>query len=117
VIGAELIVAMRRDGLRPRAVFVEVNHPTASSKLKFNALSMHSTLAANDPDLVLPEVYTAGADPELADLRFLHGLRVHLSPVGDQWEWASWWDAIVAANPAELFGCHPETLEVSVWRA
>jgi hypothetical protein len=61
-------------------------------------------------------VFAADSDPIDADLRYLRGLRVHVGPYGESFEWHAWWDAIVQAGPSEVFGCHPQTMEVQTWQ-
>ncbi len=113
--GQEAVIGLRRRGLKPQAVFFEPRHPTASPSLSSADKAPRSKPTDQAPD-PLPSVYAGDTQPAVADLRFLVGLRVHLCPAGDEWTWAGWWDAIVAAKPSELFGVHPVTQELSIWR-
>ncbi|MEB3211289.1 MAG: hypothetical protein VKL39_08035 [Leptolyngbyaceae bacterium] len=65
----------------------------------------------------LPQVWTDGDDPTLADLRFLRGMRVHLD-IGDgpRHSFWQWWAALEAAEAAHIIGIEPDG-EVVQWQA
>ncbi len=107
MIGQQQILQARRSGYKPAAVFVEIGTPPAG------AVSPERDLS----DGLLPAVWTMGATPATADLRFLVGMRVHVTLYQGTSEmfWA-WWDAIRAAEPAEMYGVEPDG-EVVTWRA
>lgn len=66
----------------------------------------------------VPRVYTAGEVPELADLRWLTGLRVSLLPLECGSDlWGRWWSAVQSAFPAFMAGVEPDSGEVVTWRA
>ena len=64
----------------------------------------------------LPTVHTEGDSVSTVDLRFLVGLRVHVTAAACSSEtWWRWWDAVVAAKPAHAIGVEPDG-EVIEWR-
>jgi len=65
----------------------------------------------------LPTVWTQGEKPELADLRFLRGLRVHLElREADPLLFWRWWEAIHDIEPRAVYGIDA-TGEVVSWQA
>jgi hypothetical protein len=107
MLGHQQVLKARRKGYKPAAVFVEIGTPPAGA-------------ASPERDLLdglLPAVWTMGALPAAADLRFLFRSRVHVTLLQGSSEmfWA-WWDAIRAAKPAEMYGVEPDG-EVLTWRA
>ncbi len=106
MIGHQQVIDARRAGYKPAAVFVEIGTPRA------DALSPERDLR----DGLLPAVWTMGATPAAADLRFLLGLRVHvtLHQGTSEMFWA-WWDAIKDAKPEAMHGVEPDG-EVVTWR-
>jgi len=108
--GHQQVVALRESGYRPTCVFINIGPTPPARRL---------TVA---PERMLeqggiPEVWTDGESPALADLRFLKGLRVHVSLMGGaRAEFWPWWDAVVNAQPDHAFGLEPDG-EVLEWRA
>jgi hypothetical protein len=105
--GHQQVVEARRRGYKPAAVFFDIGTPPAAA-------------ASSERDLsegMRPAVWTMGGTPAAADLRFLLGVRVHvtLHEGSSEMFWA-WWDAIRAAKPAEMYGVEPDG-EVVTWRA
>lgn len=95
-------------GWKPAAVFVTVGAaPIARYWFQNPERAMQ--------DGGLPMVFTDGASPAVADLRFLRGLRVHVC-MGDGARSAywPWWDAIQAVEPAAMYGVEPDG-EVVTW--
>lgn len=105
--GQGQIVKARRYGYKPRAVFVEIG------TLPADAMPPERDIR----DGLLPAVWTQGATPATADLRFLLGLRVHVTlREGSSEMFWQWWDAIQAAKPAAMYGVEPDG-EVMTWQA
>lgn len=109
MIGHQQVIAARRAGWKPAAVFLNIGTPPPGNRV---APVVEHELA----DGFLPAVYTAGDDVRRADLRWAHGLRVHVlgTHASSETFWG-WWDALVAAVPARLIGVEPDG-EVIEWR-
>lgn len=107
MVGHQQVMQARRSGYKPSAVFVEIGTPPDGAPSPERDLR----------DGLLPAVWTMGATPATADLRFVLGMRVHvtLHQGSSEMFWA-WWDAIQAAKPAEMYGVEPDG-EVVTWRA
>jgi hypothetical protein len=103
--GQGQIVKARRYGYKPRAAFVEIGVPTVGTPAPERDMR----------DGLLPAMWTQGAWPTNVDLRFLIGLRVHVSlREGTSEMFWAWWDAIKDAKPAAMYGVEPDG-EVVTW--
>lgn len=108
--GHRQVVAARVAGWKPAAVFVTVG---TAPPMRYAFDNPESAMALGG----LPEVWTDGELPALADLRFLRGCRVHLDlREGARWAFGAWWDVLVAAGVQAIYGVDPEG-EVVAWQA
>jgi len=107
VIGHQSVIDARRAGYRPSAVFLEIGTP------RMGAPSPERDMR----DGLLPAVWTMGETPAAADLRFLLGLRVHVTlHEGSSEMFWLWWDAVKNAKPAAVYGVEPDG-KVITWQA
>lgn len=111
MIGERQIAEARRHHQRPTLVDLVIGPAPA---VRYAWQSPESMLAQGE----VPTVYTAGEQPELADLRWLTGLRVSMLPreCGSEL-WSRWWSAVQAAGPRCMAGIEPDTEEVVTWPA
>lgn len=108
VKGHQQIVDLRMTGRKPAAVFLNIG-PAPTPRYAFEAADRDLAEGA------LPQVWTESTHPAIADLRCLKGCRVHLALFGgSRDEFWGWWDAVFAAEPAEMFGVEPDG-EVVAW--
>lgn len=111
MIGHLQVVEARRHRQRPTLVDLVIGPAPA---VRFAWEAPESMLEQGE----IPRVYTAGESPELADLRWLTGLRVSLLPRECGTDlWGRWWAAVQAARPRFMAGIEPDTEEVVTWRA
>lgn len=111
MIGHLQIAALRRRHQRPTLVDLVIG---PAPVVRYAWQAPEDALAQG----VVPTVYTAGETPELADLRWLTGLRVSLLPRECGMAlWGRWWEAVRAAAPAFMAGIEPDTEEVVTWPA
>jgi hypothetical protein len=110
VKGHKQVVAARERGWKPVAVFLTIGSAPAAR------------YAFQEPEQALsegaiPEVFTELDAPTLADLRWLRGMRVHLT-IGDGPRHAfwQWWAALEAVEAAHIIGIEPDG-EVVEWLA
>jgi hypothetical protein len=110
VIGHRQIEAARASGWRPAAVFIEIG---PAPKVGWSWQAPDEQLSNGE----IPVVWTQGEKPEMADLRFLRSLRVHLElREGDPLLFWRWWEAIHDIEPSAVYGIDA-TGEVVAWRA
>lgn len=98
--GHRQIVKARMVGYKPAACFIDVGPAPRRPVFAF------------DGDLyegALPQVWTDGADPGMADLRWANAMRVHLSAPDDAdgETFARWFDALLAAGARIVGVCAP----------
>lgn len=111
MIGHLQVIDARRSRLRPTLVDLVIG---PAPTVRYAWQSPESMLAQGD----VPTVYTAGEQPELADLRWLTGLRVSMLPRECSSDlWARWWSAVQAAGPRFVAGIEPDSEEVVTWPA
>lgn len=111
MIGHLQVVEARRRRQRPTLVDLVIG-PAPAVRYGWQA---PETMLAQD---AVPTVYTAGEPPELADLRWLTGLRVSMLPRECSADlWGRWWAAVQAACPRFMAGIEPDTEEVVTWPA
>lgn len=98
--GHRQIVKARLGGFKPATVFFDVGPVPAHPVFPVDRDMWHDAL---------PQVWTDGADPATADLRWINGLRVHLScPLGSDAElFARWFDALLRAGARIDGACLP----------
>ena len=110
MIGHRQILDARMAGYNPACVFLNIGPAPTPTRLQTKP---EDVLAEG----ALPEVWTDGASPLAADLRFLRGMRVHVALMGAaRVEFWPWWDAAAAAQPARMYGVEPDG-EVIEWQA
>lgn len=111
MIGHLQIAAIRRRRMRPTLVDLVIG---PAPEVRYGWQAPETALEQG----CVPTVYTAGDAPELADLRWLRGLRVSLLPRECGMDlWGRWWSAVQAAGPAFMAGIEPDTEEVVTWPA
>ena len=109
MIGHRQVIEARQQGLRPRTVELVIG---PAPVVRYPWQDPETLLA----DGAMPSVYTDGDSPELADLRFLVGLRVSILPRECSTDlWMRWWFAVQAARPLLLASIDPETEETLTW--
>lgn len=110
MIGHRQVIAARRAGYKPAAVFLEVGPPPDAGLIDTPA---EQQLAQGQ----LPTVWTNGASVATTDLRWLVGLRVHVvNAQASSWHFWEWWEAVCDAKPAHVVAVEPDG-EVIEWRA
>lgn len=109
MIGHLQIIAARQRRRRPTMVELVIGRAPA---VRYEWEAPETLLEQG----AIPAVYTNGDPPELADLRWLKGLRVSILPreCGSDL-WGRWWDAARAAEPRFMAGIEPDTEEVVTW--
>jgi hypothetical protein len=109
VIGHRQVIAARRAGYKPKAVFLEIGHPPALGLVDTPA---EQQMAQGQ----IPTVWTNGASVSTADLRWLVGLRVHVvNAQSSSWHFWEWWEAVCDAHAAHVVAVEPDG-EVIEWR-
>ena len=107
MIGHKQIVELRKNGYKPKAVFIFIDEPP---KVKFDFEDLERAVEMN----FIPEVYTGITEPKKIDLTWIKGLNIHLQG-GDMEEYLDWWVSIVDAEPLFLIGIDWDG-QVNYWR-
>jgi hypothetical protein len=107
MIGHKQIVELRKNGYKPKAVFIFIDeHP----KVKFDFEDPDRAVEMN----FIPEVYTGITEPRKIDLTWIKGLTIHLQG-GDMKEYLDWWVSVIDAEPSFLIGIDWDG-QVNYWR-
>lgn len=109
--GHRQIIAAREAGWKPVAVFLTIGGAPAA---RYGFQEPEGALREG----AIPEVFTEADSPTLADLRWLRGMRVHLTLAqdGPRHAYWQWWAALEAAEAAHIIGIEPDG-EVVQWPA
>jgi hypothetical protein len=101
MIGHEEIIEARLNGMAPKDVFFYIRDADVD-------MSIYG--------VEQPDVFTEKTLPKNADLRWMHGLVVHLIPGPDTTneEYLKWWLACIEAKPKFLIGIDPDG-ELNTW--
>jgi hypothetical protein len=109
VKGHQQVIAARASGWKPVSVFLTIGSAPVT---RYGFQHPESALREG----AIPEVFTESDVASLADLRWLRGLRVHLT-IGDGPRHAfwQWWVALEVAEASHIIGIEPDG-EVVEWR-
>lgn len=109
--GADRISRLRLAGYKPADVLIRIAKAPPPQRVP---ASLRADFDALDDEY--PTVYTDGEIPEVADLRFVVGMLVHVvaEPDTDTDEFDRWVDAVAINEPARIGMIGPQG-EVAAW--